>query len=844
MRSSTPPTSDRSQRKLSEVAKRLAVPRDIVSTSWGPVSDTCRDKMGIEFDGWQDGLGKLLLARNSSGAIAHTVGGFGLSAMRQIGKTYFYCGAFFGMAQEYPGLLVVWSAHHGKALDCQTEMLTANRGWITLADIEIGDQVFHPSGNRVSVEAVKDVLIGNNCYEVTMSDGRSIIADAEHLWTVTDYNYKLSSGAPPNRRRWQGPSRTLTTSALLEAGLKSPRGRNRFALPRQDRICDLPERPLPIDPYLLGAWLGDGSSTSANLTCAAADLTHWCREIGKAGYLAVARKPANRAWRIAIKAPGNAGHRSRCLVGKLTALGVLGNKHVPDEYLTSSVSQRLALLQGLLDTDGTINAQGNVYFTSTKRELSEAVAWVVRSLGWRATLKEGKATLDSKDCGPVWTVTFTPKLSDGLIPFRLPRKVSRIGEIDNNNGRFTITIDSIEPVASRPVRCIKVSAEDGLFLAGRDLIPTHNTHAETFLSMQAFASRRQVKPFIRDVYTGSGDESVVFHNGSRILFGARERGFGRGVPGVDVLMNDEGQILSEKAVDAMLATLNVSDIGIHVYAGTPPKPEDNSEKWMRMRDEAWAIPDPNIKQVETEDIVWVEIGAADDADLDDEDQWAANPSYPHRTPRESILRLRRNLKDEGFRREGLGLYDKAERSVFDMAKWAALADKTAPPPEEVALVVDVSPDRRWACIAVCGDLDDERDLVIIKSIRGTNTLAAEVDKLREDRNVDNIAITGGAARSIEGDLTELGIDYEVITANELSAAFATLQEKIKSGGVVHADQQELTFAMANARSRYLQTGEAEAFDRRDYSLDMSPAVAAAAALYRWSTSKSPLPFIL
>ena len=114
------------------------------------------------------------------------------------------------------------------------------------------------------------------------------------------------------------------------------------------------------------------------------------------------------------------------------------------------------------------------------------------------------------------------------------------------------------------------------------------THAETFLSMQGFAKRAKVAPFVRQVFTGSGAEEIRFHNGSRILFGARERGFGRGIPGVDILILDEAQILSDKAMSNMLATLNTSRFGMHLYIGTPPKPEDMSEAFTRMRREALA----------------------------------------------------------------------------------------------------------------------------------------------------------------------------------------------------------------------------------------------------------------
>lgn len=376
------------------------------------------------------------------------------------------------------------------------------------------------------------------------------------------------------------------------------------------------------------------------------------------------------------------------------------------------------------------------------------------------------------------------------------------------------------------------------------------TSAETFLAMQAFAARTKVSPFIDRVYTGSGDEAVVFHNGSRILFGARERGFGRGIPGVDVLVSDEGQILSEKAMRAMIATLNTSFLGLHIYAGTPPEPENNSETWMRMRDAAWVGGSDAPVQVEVEDHVWIEIGADDDADLDDPDQWMKNPSCPHRTPFDSIMRMRRMLNDDGFRREALGLYDVNEGSIFDIARWANLAVEDAEQPRQAVLVLDVSPDRRWSSIAVAGDLlldsvdDIERTLVMVHSIRGTQGVVTKIAELNEKQSLLDIAITGGAARALETQLTKAGIEYDTLTQNEMSAAYGNLQRAIKDGTVAHVDQPELNFALANAKSRYLQTGEAESFDRRENSLDMSPAVSVAGALYQWGLEQAPMPVIM
>jgi len=150
------------------------------------------------------------------------------------------------------------------------------------------------------------------------------------------------------------------------------------------------------------------------------------------------------------------------------------------------------------------------------------------------------------------------------------------------------------------------------------------------------------------------------------LFGARERGFGRGIPGVDMLIFDEAQILSDKAMSNMLATMNTSRFGLHLYVGTPPKPEDMSETFRRMREQAAAGT--------LVDGAWVEFGADKGADPKDRKQWAkANPSYPHRTPAQSIQRLQRKLTAADFLREGMGIWDDAPGAsrLITPEQWAA-----------------------------------------------------------------------------------------------------------------------------------------------------------------------------
>jgi hypothetical protein len=374
------------------------------------------------------------------------------------------------------------------------------------------------------------------------------------------------------------------------------------------------------------------------------------------------------------------------------------------------------------------------------------------------------------------------------------------------------------------------------------------TSDETFEAMQGFAARLKVKPFIEQIFKGSGDEEIRFWNGSRIMFGARERGFGRGMPGVDVIVNDEAQILSQRAMQNMLATMNTSKLGLHVYAGTPPKPEDNSEMWLGIRADALAA---EKLGTDLEDTVWIEFGAPDDADPDNESVYPImNPSYPHRTPLKSIKRLRKRLDADGFRREAMGLYDDDDEKAFNMKRWMALIDMDVEAPGEVALLVDVSPDRKWATIGVAGDGGvtadgQDRSMVMVESLKGTTQVVERLLELREQKHIVDVSLfSGGAARLLKPDLTRAGIEFEELTANDMAAAYGALQEAIKNQLVVHVDQPELNYALANAQSRFLNTGEAEAFDRRGQHVNVSPAVAAAGALYRWNLLYAPMPVIL
>lgn len=366
------------------------------------------------------------------------------------------------------------------------------------------------------------------------------------------------------------------------------------------------------------------------------------------------------------------------------------------------------------------------------------------------------------------------------------------------------------------------------------------TSAETFLAMQAFAQRAKVKPYIQQVFTGSGDAEIRFANGSRILFGARERGFGRGIPGVDILVMDEAQILSDKALENMLATLNTSQFGLQLYVGTPPKPEDNSEAFQRMRNEALAA----IKSSDgvSEDTAWVECGADKGADPNDVKQIAkANPSFPHRTPLESVRRLQKKLTADGHRREGLGIWDEVSLRVIEPVAWEALKAPDWPAPERVVLVLAVSQDREWACIGAAGE-SGGRTPVLCYSMRGLSGVAAKVVELQAARDVAKVKLAGPQAKALLPDLVKADVDAELMTTGEMGGACTAFQEAVKNGpdvqgALVHFGQGELDLAVENAETRF--SGESEVWNRKDRQVDDSPLVACSGAFYLWGLMYQP-----
>lgn len=363
------------------------------------------------------------------------------------------------------------------------------------------------------------------------------------------------------------------------------------------------------------------------------------------------------------------------------------------------------------------------------------------------------------------------------------------------------------------------------------------THNETFKTMDSMTQRKAIAPFVSNVRKANGEQEVTFVNGSRILFGAREDGFGRGFAQVDVVVLDEAQILTEKAMEDMVPATNAAENGLVIMVGTPPRPIDPGEVFLNRRAEALSGED--------EDVLFVELSADQDANPDDRKQWAkANPSYPHRTSETSILRMRKMLgSEDSFRREALGIWDSSQGShAFGRGMWEAVEKVGRPSVDISAIGVAVSIDLEKAAIVGAAETEDEKNLV--RSLQhGPNPDAWLVDAVAERQERHQVPVIvdgkGPAADFIEPLRERLGESLIVVTLQDVMDACSKIYKSVRSGVFVHSvdgDLDELDVAVRDAVKR--DVGDRWAWGRRKSGLDISPLEAATLAVWGLTSEKA------
>lgn len=367
-------------------------------------------------------------------------------------------------SREYSGEVFVGPAQSGKALAVNTPIATPG-GWTTMGELRVGDTVFDDCGNPTKVTFVTGVMHDHLCFELTFDDHTSIVADADHKWECFD-DVKTFK-------------RVLTTVEIADTyryGVNLHR--NRYAIDNAGALA-LPEIPLPVDPYTLGVWLGDGHAYSAQLCLNEIDL-EIVEHIEAAGHRTWVRKDADQK-SVTVQIDPNLHHdRVGTFRQSLVELGLLKNKHIPAVFLRASEEQRRALLQGLNDTDGCIGLKsGVVEFSTSDLRIAEGYEELCASLGIktrRSSRTPAYSYQGQKRIGKVsYRITSLPRLEDA--PFRLKRHIARLKPRITGRAGYTDRrrIVKVERVKSCPVLCIQVAAKSHLFLAGRQMVPTHNT---------------------------------------------------------------------------------------------------------------------------------------------------------------------------------------------------------------------------------------------------------------------------------------------------------------------------------------------------------------------------------
>lgn len=361
------------------------------------------------------------------------------------------------------------------------------------------------------------------------------------------------------------------------------------------------------------------------------------------------------------------------------------------------------------------------------------------------------------------------------------------------------------------------------------------TTNKTLKAVQGLSRRKKIAPHVRAVRVANGEGQVEFNNGSMFYFGARAQGFGRGFDEIDVEVFDEAQILDTKALEDMVAATNQAR---HVHGallffmGTPPRSTDPSESFRMRRDEAWSGEDENA--------IWLEISADPDSDPNDEAQWPAmNPSYPMRTPRESLLRLRKNLKDDdSWNREGRGIWDpKQTHRVIDERSWDLVADSGSVAIDRLVLAVDVSPNRSTAAVSLAGmrpdglwhvELDEHR--------KGVDWVPGWIEQ-RATKNKLHAVVIDEMSGLVETDKrgdhylkgTTLKVTLAAAEGRDMAKACATYFDAVMTGAVRHTDQPQVNVALSVAGKRTV--AGAWAWNRRDEDSDITPIVSQTLALW-------------
>lgn len=475
--------------------------------------------------------------------------------------------------------IVCTSRQIGKALALDTPVPTPN-GWTTMGELNDGDIVYDNYGNPTKVIKAWDIMYDRPCYELTFDNGEKIVADEGHLWFTQIRN---------DRNPWKGGhcnGNKKTTKEIKDTLYYGKEPNHRI---KKCFGVDGNTQNLNIDPYLLGYWLGDGYSDGSRIIIGKDDVENILNILNLENYSI--NKDRNNNSMVYIK-----NTKNYSLSKTLKVLNLYKNKHIPEIYKQASKEQRLELVKGLMDSDGTVTHSGSCQITLSNKKLLDDFNEILLSLGYKTSVKPKLMQKDSHL--QAYNLNFKPH----DIVFKLKRKKEK-QKLPCNNYDNRINyhyIKEIKEVPSVPVRCITVDSDDAMFLCGKTYIPTSNTTlmciyamwlvtffeyqrivivankektAKTILERIKLAYEELpawIKPSVEK--GGWSKESINFGNGSTVSISSTSADAIRG-QAVSVILLDEMAFIDDGIVDAFWSavypTISSSKKSKVLIASTP-----------------------------------------------------------------------------------------------------------------------------------------------------------------------------------------------------------------------------------------------------------------------------------
>lgn len=419
--------------------------------------------------------------------------------------------------------MVAGFGNSGKALSLDTAIPTPE-GWSTMGDLEIGDMVFGGDGKPTKIVCKSPVFKNHNVYEVVFEDGEKILADAEHQWGVrTDYSVRLIKQGINKIKGKNIDDKGLfvvTTEDMIEDFVRSRPDKKgvayKYRVPMQEPV-HYEEKNLLIKPYTFGVWLGDGTSSSGNITVGEKDLNNIKLNLFEDGYDVSVRENKEGAYTLLLKNPYKETHcerghekdshwnmeNKRCrecdrvrhsskediseinpkyygsIQQQLRKLNVLNNKFIPREYLQSSIEQRFELLKGLMDTDGYVSEDGYCEFAQKNKPIVDGFSELLSSLGIKHSIKLRTTNCQGKSFES-YRVSFHADKKSSC--FKLDRKHRKLADNLSSRRKYKSIVE-IRKVDTVPTQCIMVDNDSHLYLAGKRMTVTHNSSlvAEKFV---------------------------------------------------------------------------------------------------------------------------------------------------------------------------------------------------------------------------------------------------------------------------------------------------------------------------------------------------------------------------